>query len=119
MGGKYSTYSQKQEPTTRKQETHPIWRGIGFAFMILIPILGWFGALYALDQRWVPTPADLLVRWQDPMILIKVILALVIMFVLFAVFQMVAFILRRIFGAPRYGPYDVPNVTYRGKHHKR
>ncbi|HZW03724.1 MAG TPA: hypothetical protein VFF68_07350 [Anaerolineaceae bacterium] len=123
MGGKYSTYNRGQQAPTKRREPHPIWRGVGFALMILTPILGWFGSLLLVQenirQRWVPIPADLIWGGSDPLLLVKILVALVLMLLLFAFFQLVTFLLVRIFGGSRYGPYDAPQVAYRGKHHNR
>jgi len=102
---------------------HPIWRGIGFAMIILAPILGYAASILILEanqtQKWFPIPYDLLVQWQDPYILIKLIITAVISFVIFIIFQLITFFLYKLFGPSRYGPMDVPNVRYRGKKYKR
>jgi hypothetical protein len=39
---KYNTYTKKD--FKRPYKVHPIWRGIGFLMMIIIPIVAWFSA---------------------------------------------------------------------------
>lgn len=123
MGGKYSTYNRTAQTKNQRREPHPVWRGIGFALMILTPILGWFGSVMLVEenlrQRWFPIPADLIWSGSDPLFIVKIIVAVVLMFILFVVFQLITFLLIRIFGGTQYGPYDVPAVTYRGKRHTR
>lgn len=123
MGGKYSTYSRDAQTKSNRREPHPIWRGIGFALLILTPILGWFGSILLVEenlrQRWFPIPADLIWSGSDPLLIVKIIVALILMFLLFIAFQLLTFLLIRIFGGTHYGPYDVPAVTYRGRRHKR
>lgn len=123
MGGKYSNYRREPQTKTNRYEPHPVWRGIGFALLILTPILGWFGSVLLVDenmrQRWFPIPADLLWSGSDPLLLVKIIVAIVLMFILMIVFQLITFVLVRIFGGSLMGPLDAPTVTYRGKRHNR
>ena len=118
--GKYSTFSRRD--SSKKNKTiHPIWRGIGFLFMFLIPILSYFGALVLIDENnkrgWVPIPADLIIKAFDPLILVKAIIIIVLMIILFAIFMLVTFLFNSLFGPSRYGPLDVPPAAYR--HRKR
>ncbi len=41
MGNYFDASNQKRE---RKREPHPIWRGIGFAMIIIIPLFSFAGA---------------------------------------------------------------------------
>ena len=117
--GKYSSYSTREREPVKKQETHPIWRGVGLAMMLLIPFLSYVGALAFIEENnkahWVAVPTDLIIRGQDPWLVIKILLTLAIAFVLYALFMLVTFIMMRLFAPPRLGPYDVPRVAYRGK----
>jgi len=103
--------------------THPIWRGIGFAMIVLTPIMGYASALLLLDlntkNRWLPIPGDLLIAGKDPYLLIKIILTIVVSLVIFLIFQLITFFIYRITGPSRYGPLDVPPVRYSGKRYKR
>lgn len=117
--GKYSSYNMQKEDPLKKQPIHPIWRGIGFGMIVLIPFLSYIGALAVLQEnarnRWFTIPRDLLVQWSDPLILVKVLLTIAIAFILYILFTLIAFILMKMFAPSRYGPYDVPPVAYRGK----
>lgn len=121
--GKYTSYSTQVEGPKKQREIHPIWRGIGFAMIILIPFLSYVGALAILEENarrgWFPIPRDLLVNYSDPMILIKALLTIAVAFVLYMVFMLITFIIYRMFGPSRYGPMDVPAESYRGKKHVR
>ncbi|HEY9088569.1 MAG TPA: hypothetical protein VIO36_10405 [Anaerolineaceae bacterium] len=117
--GRHSQYDFHEKKVDRN-EIHPIWRMIGFAMMLLIPFLSYIAAIGILQenakQRWFPIPADLLVPWgSDSMLGIKILLTLVIAFLLYMIFMLITFIMNRLFAPPRYGPTDVPQVTYRGK----
>lgn len=113
---------QREERKTKKAEIHPIWRGIGFLFMILIPIMSYAGAIVLIQQNsknnWVPFPFDLVANQShilfkllgDPMIHIKIILMVALMFLLFSVLAIITFLINSAFGASRYGPYDLPPV---------
>lgn len=120
--GRYSDYGRQQE-VKKPQGLHPIWRGIGFAMIVLIPFLSYVGALAILQENakahWFRLPADLYVNWSDPLILIKALLTIALAFVFYMVFSLVTFLLYRLLAPPRYGPYDVPPVTYRGKKNVR
>jgi quinol-cytochrome oxidoreductase complex cytochrome b subunit len=129
--GKHDSYRHASDDRqTRKPEIHPVWRGIGFIFMILIPIMSYYGALVLIQennkQHWVPFPFDLIANEShilfklipDPYIHIKLILTVAIMFVLFSIFSLITFAINSAFGASRYGPYDVPPID-RPRHVRR
>lgn len=113
---------KREASKSRKAEIHPIWRGIGFLFMILIPIMSYAGAIVLIQQNskngWVPFPFDLVANQShilfkllgDPMIHIKIILMVTLMFLLFSVLAILTFFINSAFGGSRYGPYDLPPV---------
>ena len=119
--GKHTTFIR--QPEKMKREVHPIWRGIGFIFIILTPVLSYVATLLLLQENakagWFQIPADLYVKYSDPLILVKAVSTLVICLALFAVLMMITFILYRLFAPPRYGPFDVPPTAYKGKSYKR
>ncbi|PKO18415.1 MAG: hypothetical protein CVU39_02970 [Chloroflexi bacterium HGW-Chloroflexi-10] len=121
--GRLENYQRQDTKKSQGQRIHPIWRGIGFALIILIPIMAYFTALLLIDLNyqngWMAIPRDLLVQGKDSMLLIKAILTLVISLLLFLILQIITFFLFRILGPSRYGPLDVPSVRYRGKKYKR
>ncbi len=117
------TYEHKRPVTDDKIYIHPIWRGIGFALLILAPIMGYFAAILLIDlnrvNKWIPIPRDLLISGTDPYLLIKIIITIVVAFLIFLLFQLITFFLYKIAGPSQYGPLDVPRVAYRGKKYKR
>ena len=65
--GKYQTrYTRPSGPSSNNRQMHPIWRGVGFAFMILIPIISYALARLFLDanvtKQWIVLPKDLLLH---------------------------------------------------------
>lgn len=107
----------------RAPKVHPIWRGVGFVFMILAPIIGYAASelILAENQKagWFSIPQNLIVQWQDPNILVKLIIMVFIALVLYALFTLIYFIIMRVAAPSRYGPYDVPPARYKGKPYKR
>jgi hypothetical protein len=120
-------YNQRQAPLPKESKlnpkVHPIWRGVGFALMIMAPIMAYATTELFLEanatSNWLTFPADLIVKWQDPLILVKVLMTLLLTLVFLIVLQFVYFIIMRLVAPPRYGPMDVPPVVYKGKPYKR
>ncbi|MDD5370401.1 MAG: hypothetical protein PHQ40_15065 [Anaerolineaceae bacterium] len=117
--GKNSQYARPNElqlEYEKSKKDNPIWRGIGFILMIVIPILAYMATQYILDQNreknWFPLPADIISPWgNDPLIFIKILITVSITIVAFMVIFLVGSLLARVFGPPRYGPLDSPPVT--------
>jgi hypothetical protein len=121
--GRYSSYSTRERQPIKKVETPAIWRGIGFAMILLIPFLAYVGSLAFIEQNnkahWVPIPTDLIIRGQDPWLIIKILLTFVIAFILYMLFLLITFVMMRLFAPSRLGPMDAPRVAYRGKKKSR
>lgn len=117
--GAYQREASREEREARRQ-VHPIWRGVGFALIILIPILSYAATEVILQQnamnQWFPMPFDLVAKRGDflyngdPWLYFKIILTITIMLVLYAVLTMVTFIINSLFAPPRYGPLDAPPI---------
>jgi hypothetical protein len=103
------------------QRIHPVWRGVGFVMMVLIPIISWAAADVLIkanmSQRLFPMPYDLLAGpdsflYQiipDPLIHIRLLFFAMFLVLLFALFTLVTFAITRAFGlGPRSDPYYVP-----------
>jgi hypothetical protein len=119
--GKYDSFRQ---PTVKKEKkVHPIWRGIGFIYMVLAPILSYFSTVLILEQnkieRWFSIPFDLVAPGRDPYLYVKIISTLILVLVLYAIFMIVTFFMYRFFGPSRFGPTDVTPKMYRGKKYQR
>ncbi len=120
---KYSNFQTRATPQEREKKPHAIWRGIGFVMMLIIPVMSWFGSVllvqYNLQYGWYRIPSDLISKVIEPYLYVKIIITIVLMIILFGGYSMIAFLIYRFFGPPRYGPMDVPPVAYRGKQYKR
>ncbi len=123
--GKYQRNVRPLQPSFSNRKIHPIWRGVGFAMMILIPFMSYFAADWFLTENvrkhWVEFPANLLIKTQGlpEDLLIRIIVIVALMIILYALFTFVSLIIFSIFAPPRYGPLDVPPITYRGRPYKR
>ena len=115
--GKNELFSPSSIKSTRK-EIHPIWRGIGFIFIILIPVMSYIGALVLMEENakkgWFPIPSELLIPIFDPFLGVKIGIAIILMILLYGLYTLVSFIILSIIAPPRYGPFDVPPQRYRG-----
>ncbi len=110
-------------PSRLNPKVHPIWRGVGFALLIIAPLMAYATTeLFLMENAvrgWVTFPANWIIKYQDPFILIKIGITVFLTLVFMAILQMVFFIIMRIFAPPRYGPLDVPPVSFKGKSYKR
>jgi len=120
---KYSSFTPKSSSKPQRQPVHPIWRGVGFVMAILIPVISFFSSLVLLDEKtrpvWLVIPGDLIAKGSDPLIYIKIIITVAIMFILYIVLLFITFLVNKLFAPPRYGPLDVPPTAYKGPRYKR
>lgn len=123
MSNKYQTYTRREDLRDREVKLHPIWRGVGFALMILTPILAYAATLVILDANqkagWVQIPKELIYQGGDPLLFVKIILTIVLIFLIGFLFTLITFILYGAFGSKRYGPLDAPPAVYKGGRYKR
>lgn len=123
---KYRGYSsQSNKPSLRDRKVHPIWRGVGFVMMALIPVISWAATETLIKNNILPLPRDLIAtRGQilyslipDPLINIKLISIAVIMVVLYVVFMFLTFLITSMVmgSVDRYDPYYVPPVRRKVK----
>lgn len=113
---KYTNYSTSRRPTRKEREhIHPIWRGVGFLFMVLAPVMGYFGSLLLIDanktNKWIIIPNDLLASGSDPMLYVKIGLTILLAFIIFFILQFIGMLVFQIAGPERYGPLDVPPIS--------
>ncbi len=104
----------------KSRPIHPVWRGVGCLFMVIIPVMSYVIAMLLIDQNkishWLPVPYDLLSQpgnflyFGDPMIYIKIIVTVTIAFVFYVVFVFATFLINSLFGVSRYRTYDLPPV---------
>ena len=120
MGRHQNFYSaQPSVRQERDRQIHPIWRGVGFMFLIIIPALSYIATLALLDantaNHWMGIPPELISQWGEPLLWIKIILTVVIALVFYALFMLITFFVYRFLGPERYGPLDAPPVKGRVK----
>ena len=127
MGSKYREYSSQPKQSMRDlQRIHPIWRGVGFSMIVLIPIISYAGSIVLIEQNsirgWFPLPTDILARpgeflyslIPDPLLYIKAMLMVALMFVFYLIFLLISSMMTTMFGFnSRNDPFYVPPVTRR------
>lgn len=125
MGGKYNDYSSNKRQSTRDKESiHPIWRGVGFAMIVLIPIISYAGSVVLIQQNsihgWLPLPTDILARpgeflyslIPDQLLYIKIMLMVALMFLFYLIFLLISSMMTSMFGFnSRNDPFYVPPPT--------
>ena len=117
--GKYNSMQKRGSIKREPDKLPPIWRGIGFAMMILIPGMAYVGMLvlmqYNQDHNLFPIPLDVMnhLKGGDPLLFVKIGVVLVIILVLYAFLMLITFVLNRIFIPSQLGPFDVPRVAYK------
>ena len=120
---KYDSYWKNKETLQDKNKAHPIWAGIGFLLLVIIPFISWAVSYYLIDLnariRYVTITANMLAQGPDPLLYIRIFLTIAISMALFALMFMIYFLLYRFFGPARYRPYDVPLKGYHVKKYKR
>lgn len=119
--GKYDSHGRERTRDERERRAHPIWRGVGFALAVLIPIVSYAGAMELIKANrkfgWLPMPTDLAARpgdflySGDPWIYLKIALTIIIMFVLYVLFMLITFAVNKATVDPaRMDPYYVPPI---------
>ena len=109
-----SSRSYRFEEKRERRQIHPIWRGIGCIFMILIPILSYAAAVVLvrenIQQKWVELPSELLGSITIPSLgriyYADVAVALGLIFIIFAIFTVAYAFVYRLIGPSYYGPMD-------------
>lgn len=112
------TYRRRPEPKQPNWKIHPIWRGIGCAFIVLIPILSYAIAVLFVQanarQAWIALPREFLIPIDLPYIgtvphlFATLTFTVIVAVVLFSIFTIFYALLFRIVGPPQYGPLDAP-----------
>jgi hypothetical protein len=139
--GKYSSYG-KQEPAPKRNQIHPLMRGIGCVMMVLIPILSYGAAILLVDYgakhgwpippAWLGTPEmhPLLQRVQglaviaaflqrQPNLVANLVFAFGIAVLIGGLMAVIYGYIYTIFGPPKYGPTDAPPSRVKVKPYKR
>lgn len=123
MGGKYSIVNPNKGMTSKDyQRIHPIWRGVGFGMMVLIPVIAFAGQDVLIKSGKIPLPVDMYAKpgeflyslIPDPLLYIRIMFFIAILAVLFALFTLFSFLINSMFGiTQRRDPFYVPPVTRR------
>lgn len=135
--GKYSQFDRKKVDQS-PYKIHPIWSGIGFLLIIIVPIVTWAASALLVEfgqkqgwavlrsfPRFLEVPAAL---YAIPGVafLAKVnglpatfILFLFLLIVFSGVFSILYAFIYRLIGPPRYGPQDVAAPKIKTKPFKR
>ena len=114
MPDKYSQFDHvaSRNKAANVRSVHPIWRGIGFLLMFIIPIFSWFLSLALLkanfDQNWIPIPRQILVPGGDPLLGLKIGVTILLIILIYSLITFLGVTVFGLFGAPRYGPTDAP-----------
>jgi hypothetical protein len=123
--GKYSSIQKREHSKKEPQQLPPIWRGIGFAMMIIIPIMSYALMRVIMDYnqaqnyKYFSIPLDLInTHGGDRYLFIEIGFTLFIMLVLYAFLMMFTFVINRIFIPSQLGPFDVPRVAYKPRKRK-
>ncbi len=140
MPSKYNTFEKKE--FVRPYTIHPVWRGIGFLLMVLVPIMSGVAAVLVKDlgfQIGWPFMSELrgTVRLPDIFYVIPVIrniaywissirdlrailLFFVLMLIIFSGITSLLYALAyQLVGPPRYTPIDAPAQKVKVKRYTR
>lgn len=109
--GRYDSIQQQQKPE-RPWTVHPIWRGIGCIFLVLIPILSYLSATLIVDanveNRWIPIPDILWGPSQFPLLYANLVATVFLTILAFGVLLIIYSFFYSSLGPPKYGPMDAP-----------
>jgi hypothetical protein len=130
--GKYGTYEFTRPGEQKRREPHPIWRGIGCLFMIIVPIVSYAGAALLvrenMEQHWFEVPVELAGALNfapvynfipplrnflvslGPIYYLDILLTVGLMIVGFGAMSVVYSLMYKAVGPDRYGPYDSPPI---------
>ncbi len=121
---KYMKY-RYQQVKERRWKIHPIWRGIGLVFLIMVPIMSFAGSILLVRQNfkqgWFQVPAELLKFYNTPQLIsisqdlariyyLDIAVALAFMVLGFGVISIIYSMLYSMLGPSRYGPVDSPPI---------
>jgi len=115
---KYSVYGRRPQIQPRPWDVHPVWRGIGCLFIILIPILSYAGAVLLVQENaksgWIPIPPDLAKTITIPFVgavpylYANLMTAFVLAVIIYGVLVTLYIMVYSILGPPRLSPLDAP-----------
>jgi hypothetical protein len=119
---KYDNYWEQKKPKKDKGP-HPIWMGIGFLLLIIIPGISWAASLilidYDLKTGMYPITPNMIAPGADPLLYVKIFSTVAISLLLFVLLYVIYFLIYRFVGPKRYSPLDAPMGHYKVKRYKR
>jgi len=91
---------------------HPVWRGIGCIFMVIIPLISFFisNLLIQNDARisWIGIPPEMIMpQFGDPLLLVRIVFTTIISLILFFLVSLITFALNALLNPKKKKPYDV------------
>ena len=127
----FSSQKYRKERQERPWVIHPIWRGIGCALILLIPIMAWHAAvLFFQTNKTIPLSYTISKPITIPysqipeidriiaifnqytvshnLIVGQFLLTVVFMFIGFGILSLIYAVFFKAAGPSRYGPFDVP-----------
>ena len=127
----FSSQKYRKERQERPWIIHPIWRGIGCALILLIPIMAWYAAvLFFQSNKTIPLSYTISKPITIPysqipeidriiaifnqytvshnLIVGQFLLTVVFMFIGFGILSLIYAVFFKAAGPSRYGPFDVP-----------
>lgn len=127
----FASQKYRKDQQDRRWKIHPIWRGIGCAMILLIPIMAWFGAeLFIQTNTILPISASfkrpIAIPYSDIPEVDRIISGFnhytashnllvsqffftgVFIFIGFGILSLIYAIFFKAAGPSRYGPFDVP-----------
>jgi hypothetical protein len=113
---RYSHHSLDAGYRARRSFIHPVWRGIGCLFIILVPIISFAAARLLVQansrQGWVEVPVEIRGAFNVELIgsvsyadLAATLVLIILGFAILTVFYALLF---RLFGPSPYSPIDAP-----------
>lgn len=140
MPSKYRSFEKKE--FVRPYTIHPVWRGIGFLMMVMVPImagaaavvmkdlgfqLGWpfmnelRGTLRLPEIFYVIPIISNLAYWISSIVSLRAILLFFVLFLIVfsGILSVLYSLMYRIFGPPRYSPLDAPAERIKVKRYTR
>ena len=127
----FSSQKYRKERQERPWVIHPIWRGIGCALILLIPIMAWFAAtLFLQTNKTLPISyifsKPITIPYSQVLEVDRIIaifnqytvshnlivgqffFTVVFMFIGFGILSLIYAVFFKAVGPSRYGPFDVP-----------
>ncbi|HOE02441.1 MAG TPA: hypothetical protein PKZ26_00675 [Anaerolineaceae bacterium] len=111
---KHDMYHSEMPPKPTKLPAHPIWRGVGCILIVVLPLISYYLTSFLIDNKekypWLVIPEDLIIKqyMKDPLIIVRLVYALVFLIALVAFLSLLVSIVLRLFLPSKYEPVDVP-----------